>query len=93
MSNSSFKPTVIAGPCLAESYEIMEEVCESLKSLSDELGFQLIFKASFDKANRSSFSSFRGYGLEKTLFWFSELKRKYQLEILTDVHECFKSSL
>jgi 2-dehydro-3-deoxyphosphooctonate aldolase (KDO 8-P synthase) len=63
------------------------EVAEPLVTLSKELGFDLVFKASFDKANRTSINSYRGPGLEKTLTWFRSLKDKYDVKVLTDVHE------
>lgn len=86
-SFSSDRPIVIAGPCAAESYELMDEVAAAIKKLADELGFTFIFKASFDKANRTSISSYRGSGIEQTLEWFSELKKKYGFMVLTDIHE------
>lgn len=82
------KPVVIAGPCMAESYELLQTVVEPLRKLSQELGFQLVFKASFDKANRTSINSYRGPGLNQAMRWFSDLKSKYSdLPVLTDVHE------
>ncbi len=82
------KPVVIAGPCMAESYEIMEAVCTQLHSLARELDFTLVFKASFDKANRTSIHSYRGPGLELACLWFAQLKDKFPgLQVLTDVHE------
>ncbi len=80
------KPIVIAGPCMGESYEIMEKVYLSLSVLAKELDFDYYFKASFDKANRSSAKSSRGPGLEQCVEWFGELKKKYQCKILTDIH-------
>ncbi len=82
------KPVVIAGPCMAESYELMETVCRHLQQLAIELDFQLVFKASFDKANRTSINSYRGPGLELACQWFAQLKDKFPgLQVLTDVHE------
>ncbi len=82
------KPVVIAGPCMAESYELLETVCTQLVGLAKELDFQLVFKASFDKANRTSINSYRGPGLDQTLRWFTQLKDKFPgLKVLTDVHE------
>jgi 2-dehydro-3-deoxyphosphooctonate aldolase (KDO 8-P synthase) len=73
---------------MAESYELLLEVAEPLHKLSQELGFQLVFKASFDKANRTSINSYRGPGLDQAMRWFSDLKAKYNgLPVLTDVHE------
>ena len=81
------RPLVIAGPCAAESFELLDSVCATMKRLSIELGFDYVFKASFDKANRTSMDSTRGPGLEQTLSWFKDLKAKHQVRILTDVHE------
>lgn len=82
------RPTLIAGPCMAESLELLEQVVAPLHALSKELKFDLIFKASFDKANRTSIGSYRGPGLTQTLKWFSDIKSKYPgLPVLTDVHE------
>lgn len=82
------RPTLIAGPCMAESLELLEAVVAPLYALSQELKFDLIFKASFDKANRTSIGSYRGPGLTQTLKWFDAIKSKYPgLPVLTDVHE------
>ncbi len=81
------RPLVIAGPCAAESFELMAEVAGHLSRLAVELGFDYVFKASFDKANRTSANSVRGPGLESTLRWFSDLKSQFGVKILTDVHE------
>ncbi len=79
--------TLIAGPCVIESKDLLFEVAEQVKNISQSLNIRYIFKASFDKANRSSYSSFRGYGIKKGLQMLEEVKTKYDLEILTDVHE------
>lgn len=81
------KPFIIAGPCLAESFELMDTVAAKLVSLSKSLDFDLIFKASFDKANRSSPHSQRGFGWEKTKDWFLRIKEKYDIPVTTDIHE------
>ena len=84
---SSDKPIIIAGPCLAESYELLCQVAQSLLDLQAQHDFTLIFKASFDKANRSSASSARGPGLHKFLPWVADLQAKFSLRVITDVHE------
>ena len=82
------KPLVIiAGPCVIESEALVLETAGALKEMSEALGIPLIFKSSFDKANRSSASSFRGPGIEKGLRILSEVKSSLKLPILTDVHE------
>ena len=87
MQKQATQPIVIAGPCAAESYELLCEVAEHLISLAKELDFQLWFKSSFVKANRTSVGSYQGSGLEQTMEWFSQLKAKYGVRILTDIHE------
>ena len=78
---------LIAGPCVIESEELVFEVASQMKNLTSELGLNYYFKASFDKANRSSSSSFRGLGIEKGLEILSSVKRDLDLKIITDVHE------
>lgn len=87
MTHNTTLPLVIAGPCAAENYSLMDTVAGSMSRLAEELGFRYIFKASFDKANRTSLGSTRGPGLENALKWFQDLKDRYKVEILTDVHE------
>ena len=80
-------PTLIAGPCVIESMELLETVAQELVRINGKLGTDIIFKASFDKANRTSISSFRGPGLEKGLQMLADIKSKYGLLITTDIHE------
>lgn len=87
-----FSPIVIAGPCTAESRQLMFDVAEPLANLSKELGFEYVFKASFDKANRTSGQSSRGPGVEKALAWFADLKAALKVPVLTDVHESHQVS-
>jgi len=79
--------TLIAGPCVIESRELALEVAEQVKAISDRLGLRYVFKASFDKANRSSGGSFRGPGVEEGLSVLAEVKQRYGLPVLTDIHE------
>ncbi|MDD2404427.1 MAG: 3-deoxy-8-phosphooctulonate synthase [Victivallaceae bacterium] len=81
------KLTLIGGPCMAESFEICQKTAVFLKELCAELDIQYIFKASFDKANRSSGSSVRGPGMKDGLGMLSEIKNSLQIPVLTDVHE------
>ncbi len=90
MTDSLSRPLIIAGPCAAESFELMDTVAAALVKLSQELQFDYVFKASFDKANRTSLSSVRGVGLEGSLQWFSDIKAKYGVRLLTDVHETYQ---
>jgi 2-dehydro-3-deoxyphosphooctonate aldolase (KDO 8-P synthase) len=78
---------LIAGPCVIESQTLVEHVAGFMKELTTRLGIPYVFKASFDKANRSSGSSFRGPGLEKGLAILEGVRGKYALPVLTDVHE------
>jgi 2-dehydro-3-deoxyphosphooctonate aldolase (KDO 8-P synthase) len=79
--------TVIAGPCVIEDYQTTFEIASHLKQLTDELELPFIFKASFDKANRTSINSFRGPGLDRGLEILSRIKAELALNILSDVHE------
>ena len=78
---------VIAGPCVIESESLVMQVAESMKTMTEELGISYIFKASFDKANRSSIESFRGLGMAKGLEILHKVKQELGLMVLTDVHE------
>ena len=77
---------LIAGPCVIESAELALEVAAEMKGITAELGIPYIFKASYDKANRSSQNSFRGLGLEEGLKILSEIREELQIPVLTDVH-------
>lgn len=79
--------TFIAGPCVIESKELLECVAQELIDINRELGTEIIFKASFDKANRTSLKSFRGPGLTKGVQMLGDIKEKYNLKIITDIHE------
>lgn len=83
---------IIAGPCVIESIELLETVATEIVKLNKKYGLDIIFKASFDKANRTSLSSFRGPGLEKGLQMLSAIKEKYGLKILTDIHESYQAA-
>ncbi len=76
----------IAGPCVIESRKVCLQLAEKLKALADEIGVHLIFKASYDKANRTSHTSFRGPGIDKGLRVLAEVKEQFSLPVLTDVH-------
>lgn len=83
---SSQALTIIAGPCMFESRELGFEVAERMKNLCASLGFQYVFKSSYDKANRTSGNTARGPGLEKGLEWLAEVQTKLNIPVLTDVH-------
>lgn len=84
--------TIIAGPCVIESAELLDTVAQELVRINNALGTNIIFKASFDKANRTSIHSFRGPGLEKGLQMLSDVKEKYGLQLLTDIHEAWQAA-
>jgi 2-dehydro-3-deoxyphosphooctonate aldolase (KDO 8-P synthase) len=79
--------TLIAGPCVIESRALALEVAERMKSITDRLGITYVFKASFDKANRSSGSTFRGPGVHEGLEVLAEVKQRFGVPVLTDIHE------
>ena len=83
--------TIIAGPCVIESAELLDTVARKLVEINTKHGTDIIFKASFDKANRTSIRSFRGPGLERGLQMLSDIKTKYRLRILTDIHEAWQA--
>lgn len=80
------KLTILAGPCAIESKDILFTVAEALKKITAELDINYVFKSSFDKANRSSIKSFRGPGLEKGLELLAQVKKEFDLPIVTDIH-------
>lgn len=80
------KLVMIAGPCVIEGREVCLEIAERLVQLAEKNNFPLIFKASYDKANRTSLDSFRGPGLEKGLAILAEVRERFGVPILTDVH-------
>ena len=83
--------TLIAGPCVIESASLLDTVARQLVDINRRLGTDIIFKASFDKANRTSIHSFRGPGLERGLQRLGDVKEKYGLRILTDIHEAWQA--
>ena len=85
------KPILIAGPCVIESEQLLKQVAEEISAINFQLGVDIIFKSSFDKANRTSVSSFRGPGLEKGLQMLSDIKSQYGLRIITDIHETWQA--
>ena len=84
--------TFIAGPCVIESAELLDTVAQRLVDINRRLGTDIIFKASFDKANRTSIHSFRGPGLERGLRMLADVKTKYGLRLLTDIHESWQAA-
>ena len=78
---------LIAGPCVIESREIVFEIAKRLKKYDDDIGIDFYFKASFDKANRTSLESFRGLGVDEGLEILAQIKKEFGYKILTDIHE------
>ena len=87
----SKKLKLIAGPCVIENEKLVFQVAEELYNLSLSLDIDIIFKSSFDKANRSSKKSFRGPGLEKGLLILDKIRNNFDLKILTDIHDSFQA--
>ena len=85
------KKTFIAGPCVIESAELLDTVAAKLVEINKKLGTDIIFKASFDKANRTSIRSFRGPGIDRGLQMLNDVKKKYGLRLLTDIHEAWQA--
>ena len=85
------QPIFIAGPCVIESAEILDIVARKLIEINNKLGTDIIFKSSFDKANRTSLRSFRGPGLTHGLQMLADIKAKYGLKLLTDIHESYQA--
>ena len=85
------KQTFIAGPCVIESAELLDTVAAKLVEINKKLGTDIIFKASFDKANRTSIRSFRGPGIDRGLQMLNDVKKKYGLRLLTDIHEAWQA--
>lgn len=86
------KPIFIAGPCVIESVEILQTVAEELVRLNQKFGIDILFKASFDKANRTSITSYRGPGMKKGIQMLGDIKDKYGLKLLTDIHESYQAA-
>ena len=80
------KLTILAGPCAIESMDVLRTTAEGLKKVCEELDINYVFKSSFDKANRSSINSYRGLGMEKGLEMLAQIKKEFDLPIVTDIH-------
>ncbi len=83
---------ILSGPCVIENEKMVMEIAESVKRMTEKLSFPYIFKASFDKANRTSLSSYRGPGLEEGLRILQKVKETFDLPITTDIHESSQAS-
>lgn len=89
--NYDLEPLFIAGPCVIETQDVLDEVAAEIVRLRQKYGVQIYFKASFDKANRTSLSSYRGPGMEKGLQMMADVKAKFGLPLLTDIHESYQA--
>ena len=87
------KPIFIAGPCVIESREVMEFTAQTIAEIATRLGVEIFFKASFDKANRTSLNSYRGVGIERGIVLLDEIKQRYNLPIITDIHEAWQADV
>ena len=83
--------TVLAGPCVLESLERALLIGRTAKDICQRLGVNYVFKASFDKANRSSFHSFRGPGIEQGVEWLGKIKEELGVPVVTDIHESYQA--
>lgn len=86
------KPVFIAGPCVIESAEVLDEVAARISEINSKLGIDIIFKSSFDKANRTSLLSYRGVGMERGLQMLADIRSKWGLRLLTDIHESYQAA-
>ena len=86
------KPLFIAGPCVIESAELLDCVAERLVRINRALGTDILFKASFDKANRTSIATYRGVGMERGLRMLADVRAKWGLKLLTDIHESWQAA-
>lgn len=85
------KPIFIAGPCVIESMDILRTVARELVSIRNKYSVTMYFKASFDKANRTSLGSYRGPGIDRGLAMLADIKEEFGLPILTDIHESWQA--
>jgi len=85
------KPVLFAGPCAVESFDICIEIGSQTKSLAEKFGFSYVFKASFDKANRTSSSSFRSIGMDKSLEVLQRVGKELGVPLVTDIHESYQA--
>jgi len=92
MSNKTVKPLFIAGPCVIENADVLDVVATALSRLQKLYDLDVYFKASFDKANRTSLSSYRGPGMERGLQMLSDVRERHGLRLLTDIHEAWQAA-
>ena len=93
LKDNSNKFFLMAGPCVIENEQMPFEICERLKEICERLDIDLIFKASYRKANRSKIDSFSGIGDEKALKILGEIRKKYALPVVTDIHSAEEAEM
>ena len=86
-------PTIIAGPCVIEPNDVLDEVARHIANMNATLGTDIVLKASFDKANRTSIASYRGVGMEQGLQMLADMKSRYGLRVTTDIHEPWQAEV
>lgn len=87
------KLTILAGPCVIENQDVLNKTAEELKKIAQKLDINLVFKSSYDKANRSSLNSYRGPGIERGLEMLAKIKKEFDLAIVTDIHKCEEAQI
>jgi len=87
------KPFFILGPCVIESWSLLETIAKELKRVQEKYDIDIYFKASYDKANRTSMSGFRGLGMEKGLEMLQQIKIDFGFPVLTDIHESYQAKI
>src|SRR5699024_2656029 len=90
---SKDKPFFILGPCVIESRDLLHTVAEKVKKVGERYDAPVIFKVSFDKANRTSISSYRGKGMDEGLRLLEEIKKEFDLPVTTDMHESYQAAV
>ena len=88
----SDKPVLFSGPCAVESFDICLEIGTKVKAWAEENGFSYVFKASFDKANRTSSGSFRSIGMDKSLEVLQRVGQALDIPLVTDIHESYQAA-
>lgn len=86
------KPLLLCGPCVVESKDLCHEIAGAVKEMTDILGYEYVFKASFDKANRTSASSFRSKGIDASLAVLESVKKEFGVPVVTDIHESHQAA-
>lgn len=86
-------PFFILGPCVIENWPLLETIASEVVRLRDKFGVEVYFKASFDKANRTSANAYRGLGIREGLSMLAQIKKSFQIPVLTDIHESYQAEI